>query len=313
MSWNGSGVFNRLYSWVADKAAAIDITASRMDADTNDITSNGFGNCLTRDGQGQPTANLPMAGFRHTGVQNAVNRSDYAALAQLQDGIAINWAVAAGSADAITATYAPALTALVDGQLCRFRASAANATTTPTFAPNGLTAHTITKGGGAALVPGDIPAALAECVLRYNLADTRWELLEPAFGLQSRTTVNDAAYTAKTTDRLIAYTAITVARAVALPAAAAFPTGTQLTVVDESGSATLVVTITLNRNGADTINGATSAVIAAAYGFLTIESNGSAAWTIVGRDFNSQFSSLPTSLPASAWLLCNNGGVVSIS
>ncbi len=313
MSWNGSGVFNRLYSWVADKAAAIDITASRMDADTNDITSNGFGNCLTRDGQGQPTANLPMAGYRHTGVQNAVNRSDYAALGQVQDDVGLNWAAAAGSADAITVTYAPGLTVLNDGQVCFFRASAANATTTPSFAPNGLVAHTITKGGGAALVPGDIAGALAECVLRYNLANTRWELLNPANGPQSRTAVNDAAYSAKTTDRLIAYTAITVARAVALPSAASFPVGTQLTVVDESGSAGATVTITLNRNGADTIVGATSAVISAAYGFIAIESNGSTAWTIVGRDFNSQFSTLPTSLPGSAGLLWNNGGVVSIS
>jgi hypothetical protein len=30
MAWNGTGTFNRIYSWVADKAAAIDITGSRM-------------------------------------------------------------------------------------------------------------------------------------------------------------------------------------------------------------------------------------------------------------------------------------------
>lgn len=92
----------------------------------------------------------------------------------------INWVAAGGTSDVITATYAPAVTVLVDGLLCFFRASAANTTTTPTFAPNGLTAHTITRSGGVALSVSDIPANLAEVILRYNAANTRWELLNPA-------------------------------------------------------------------------------------------------------------------------------------
>src|SRR5262245_6894860 len=179
MSWNGAGSFNRIYSWVADKAAGLDISSVRMDADANDVAANGFGNCLTRDGQGQPTANLPMASFRHTGVGNGVARSDYAALGQQQDAT-VNWVAAGGTADAITATYVPAITALADGQLCCFRATAANATTTPTFAPNGLTARTIKRAGGSNLSAGDIAGNLSECVVRYNLANTRWELLNPA-------------------------------------------------------------------------------------------------------------------------------------
>jgi hypothetical protein len=86
---------------------------------------------------------------------------------------------ALGSADAITVDYTPNLT-LSDGVIAIFRASAANATTTPTFAPDGLTAHTIVKQGGAALAAGDIPGANAEVILRYNLANTRWELLNPS-------------------------------------------------------------------------------------------------------------------------------------
>lgn len=179
MSWNGAGTFNRLFSWSADKAAGLDISASRMDADTNNITSDGLGNCLTRDGQGQPTALLPMAGFRHTGVQNAVNRTDYAAFGQVQDGLP-NWTIAGGTADALTATYTPAITVLSDGQLCFLRATSANATTTPTFAPNGLTARTITKLGGSAVAVADIAGSLAEIILRYNAANTRWELLNPS-------------------------------------------------------------------------------------------------------------------------------------
>lgn len=90
-----------------------------------------------------------------------------------------NWVVAAGTADVLTATYTPAVATLYDGLMLNFRAAAANATTTPTFAPNGLTAHTITKSGGSALSVGNIAGALAEYQLRYNLANTRWELLNP--------------------------------------------------------------------------------------------------------------------------------------
>src|SRR5215471_21453997 len=82
MPWNGAGGFARIYSWVADKAAGLNSSSARMDADSNDIAANGFGNCLTRDGQGQPTANLPMANFRHTGVANGIARTDYASLGQ---------------------------------------------------------------------------------------------------------------------------------------------------------------------------------------------------------------------------------------
>jgi hypothetical protein len=91
----------------------------------------------------------------------------------------VPWAIAAGSSDAITASYAPANAALYDGLLLSFRASAANATTTPTFAPDGLAAGTITKKGGQALVAGDIAGPLAECIVRYNAANVRWELLDP--------------------------------------------------------------------------------------------------------------------------------------
>jgi hypothetical protein len=88
-------------------------------------------------------------------------------------------AAAGGTANAITATFSPAIT-LADKTIVAVVAGAANSTTTPTFAPNGLTAHTITKNGNSALVAGDIAAAGHVVLLEYNLAGTRWELLNPA-------------------------------------------------------------------------------------------------------------------------------------
>lgn len=90
-----------------------------------------------------------------------------------------NWVAASGTHDAITAAYDPPATALTDGMMAAFRATSANLTTTPTFNRDGLGAGTITKNGGAALAIGDIPGNLAEVQLRYNLANTRWELLSP--------------------------------------------------------------------------------------------------------------------------------------
>lgn len=91
----------------------------------------------------------------------------------------INWAIATGTANALAAAYTPANTGLTDGLALAVRAIAANTTTTPTFAPDGLTPHVITKYGGTALASGDIGAAGQELLLRYNLANTRWELLNP--------------------------------------------------------------------------------------------------------------------------------------
>jgi len=90
------------------------------------------------------------------------------------------WAVAAGSADALQATFPTTVEELTDGLILAVRAGAANATATPTFAPDDLTPHTITKLGGVALVAGDIYGAGHELLLRYRASATRWELLNPA-------------------------------------------------------------------------------------------------------------------------------------
>jgi hypothetical protein len=98
-----------------------------------------------------------------------------------------------------------------------------------------------------------------------------------------RTAVADAAYSALATDRSIAYTALTAARVVTLPASSAYPTGTRLVVFDESGACSSTKTITLAAAGSDTIDGAASAVVSSAYGYLALQSNGAGKWTIVDQ------------------------------
>ena len=135
---------------------------------------------------------------------------------------------AGGSADAITATYAPAIT-LTDKTIVSFTATAANATTTPTFSPNGLTAYTITKRGGLALVPGDIAGAAAVMIVEYNSANTRWELLNPIgsnfitpTGVNSTSSATSITFTASSVQiQNVTFTA--AGQAIILPAANTMP------------------------------------------------------------------------------------------
>jgi hypothetical protein len=100
-----------------------------------------------------------------------------------------------------------------------------------------------------------------------------------------RTAVSDAAYTALAADRLIAYTALTAARVVTLPASSAYPTGTQLLVVDETGACSVTKTITVRAAGSDTINGQAAAVVNIPYGRIALECNAGGAWTVVEAGF----------------------------
>jgi hypothetical protein len=74
---------------------------------------------------------------------------------------------------------------------------------------------------------------------------------------------------------------------VSLPASSAYPTGTRLLIVDETGNCSSIKTITLSPNGSDAINGASSAVINVAYGYIAIESSGAGEWTVVDQGFAS--------------------------
>lgn len=80
MPWNGAGTFSRVYSWTQDQVNGIFVRADRTDTDSNDIAA-GISNCITRDGQASPTANISWNGFKLTGLASGVSGQD-----------AVNWA-----------------------------------------------------------------------------------------------------------------------------------------------------------------------------------------------------------------------------
>jgi len=96
-------------------------------------------------------------------------------------------AAAGGTADVLTGTFTPAVSALVDGMGFYLRAGSANATTTPTFTPNNgtIAAKTIVKGNGLALSAGDIAGAGHWIELQYDQTLDKWVLLNPAKGINA--------------------------------------------------------------------------------------------------------------------------------
>lgn len=101
----------------------------------------------------------------------------------------------------------------------------------------------------------------------------------------TRTAVTDANYSAAPGDRTIAITSLTAARIISLPAAAIYPTGTRLAIVDESGACALPTPVTIAAAGSDMINGLASVVLAKPYAMVALTSDGVSRWTIVDQAF----------------------------
>ena len=167
-------------------AAAPGAPNNRIDLVVVDEAS-GTASVVTGTPAGTPVAPALTAGKKQIAQISVPNGTSSIANGNITDLRAVwqtnvpgvRWAIAGGSADTITASYTPANATLADGLVLGFRATAANATTAPSFNADGLGAKTIVKQGGAPLAPGDIPGALAECMIRYNAGNARWELLNP--------------------------------------------------------------------------------------------------------------------------------------
>lgn len=195
MARNGSGTFSLLATLAPANTTS---NSSTVNSIMDDIAT-GLTDSINVDGTKAFEANQPMGGFKLTGMGTGSAATDSVTLGQVQAGRA-NWSDGGGTADAITASYTPAVTSVTDGDLFYVRATAANATTTPTFTPNSgtVTARTIVKNGNVALAAGDIAGDGHELHLRYRSSDTKYELLNPkgssytVNGLTEQTSVDTA-------------------------------------------------------------------------------------------------------------------------
>ena len=170
MARNGSGTYNRA---VSDYVGGTVISETAVNSEMDDIAS-ALTQSMSKDGQTTPTANQPMATFRHTGVGNGAARTDYAALGQVQDSTPL-WLGTSSGTDTITASATPAIAAYAAGQTFRFKAGG-SCTGATTLNINSLGAKAVQKRG-AALASGDITA---NNVVEVAYDGTQFQMISPA-------------------------------------------------------------------------------------------------------------------------------------
>lgn len=151
MARNGAGV----YSLPAGNPVVVGTT---IDPTWANNTLTDIGTALTQsvaaDGQTTITANLPMGGYRHTGVGAAAATTDYARADQSQNS-SLSYLSSVSGVDTITATATPTPAAYAAGQSFRFIAAGDN-TGAVTLNVSSLGAKSVTKFGANALIAGDI-------------------------------------------------------------------------------------------------------------------------------------------------------------
>lgn len=173
MSFNGSGVF-QINTAGQPVVSGTVISATAFNALTADLAT-GLSTCLTKDGQTNPTANLPMANYKFTGMGAGSDATDSANLSQVQSTV-VKLIGSVSGTNTITGSMTPALTAYAAGQMFYFVAAGDN-TGAVTLNINSLGAKNVTKNGTTALSAGDIKSGQTIAVI-YD--GTRFQVISTA-------------------------------------------------------------------------------------------------------------------------------------
>lgn len=164
MPRDGSGNWTRPAGSSAVPSATASSTAN------NDVLTDletALSNSLNTSGTKPWGANQSVGGFKLTSLGAGAAIGDAVNLAQSQSRVHA-WADAGGTADVITATLSPAITAYVNGMQVVLRGAGANTVASPTVNFNAVGAKKIFKGAGAVLVAGDIAGNHHDLLLTYN-------------------------------------------------------------------------------------------------------------------------------------------------
>jgi hypothetical protein len=156
MPFNGSGSFSTVYNWQTDAANGLNISSSRMQGQDADFAA-GLSICMTKDGQQQAAANLPMGGFTLTNIANATAQKQPISVQDFQNGTP-TWLGTVSGTDTITGAANIAPAAYARGQRFRGVTAGANTTNAVTLNVNGLGAKPVVKNGAIALAVGDLAA-----------------------------------------------------------------------------------------------------------------------------------------------------------
>jgi hypothetical protein len=171
MARNGSGIYNLPSGQPVVSGTTISSTV--FNALTSDLAT-ALTNSIAVNGESTVTADIPFGNNKLTGVKAATLRTDATTLANIQDGTGIYVSTVGGTADAITLTPNPAITAYAAGQKFSWIASGTN-TTAVTIAVSGLASpKALTRNGSTALVAGDI---VSGSLVQAEYDGTRFQLI----------------------------------------------------------------------------------------------------------------------------------------
>jgi hypothetical protein len=170
MSYNGSGTFN-INSAGQPVVSGTVISSTAFNALTSDLAT-GLSTALTKDGQTTPTANIKLGGYKITNLAAGTAATDAVRFDQLTSA-GVPLITVAGTADAITGTITPSLTAYTTGGLFSFVVGSTN-TTAVTLNIDGVGVKAVTRTGSTALVAGDMVTGQ---VVLVEYDGTRFQLL----------------------------------------------------------------------------------------------------------------------------------------
>ena len=154
MARNGSGTYSNPYP---NFVSGTVISSSEVDANNSDVAT-ALTQSIAVDGQSTVTASLPMNANKFTGLAVGAAATDSLNLGQAQAEAMIWCGTAGGSANAITLSPTPAITAYAAGQRFVWMASGSANTGATTVAISGLSTIAL-QDNGAALVAGNHAAS----------------------------------------------------------------------------------------------------------------------------------------------------------
>lgn len=169
MSYNGSGTF-QINTTGQPVVAGTVISSTAFNSLTADL-ANGLSTAITKDGQTTVTNNIPMSGFKITGLGAATVGTDAARYSQIQGGT--DKLITVTGTDTLTGSLTPALTAYAAGNQFSFVVANTN-TGAVTINIDGVGSKSITRTGSTALVAGDMVAGQV-VLIEYD--GTRFQLL----------------------------------------------------------------------------------------------------------------------------------------
>ncbi len=259
MSFNGSGVF-QINTAGQPVVSGTVISSTAFNALTADLAT-GLSTCVTKDGQTTPTANLPMANYKFTGLGAGTDAGDSATLGQVQSTV-VKLIGSVSGTDTITGSLTPALTAYAAGQMFYFVAAGDN-TGAVTLNINSLGAKNVTKNGSTALVAGEIKSGQTVTVI-YD--GTRFQMVNPVvLGLTGITSSTVTALGSGAGDSVTSATGTT---AIGKNAGTAITTGISNTFVGEEAGLVCTDGILNTGIGLGALSSLTSASGNSAIGWL---------------------------------------------